>query len=193
MLTESSPVRDRLIGATIDLIRQKGFESTRVEDICTAAKVSKGAFFHHFASKEAVAIAAAGAWGHGANAMFDARLAHHTDARAFVLAYLDLRIALLTGEAYDYMCYAGTLVEEVWQTHPQVHLAAAGAVIGHIDWLAPKIAPLTGAIRGAELSALIQAGVQGALILAKADGNPERARTCLGDLKRFITSELERT
>jgi TetR/AcrR family transcriptional regulator, transcriptional repressor for nem operon len=190
MLIESPSVRDRLIGATIDLIRQKGFESSRVDDICAAAKVSKGAFFHHFASKEAVAIAAAEAWGHGANAMFDARLGDHPDPRAFVLAYLDLRIALLDGPAYDYMCYAGTLVEEVWQTHPAVHQAAAAAVTGHIDWLAPKIARLTSEKRAVELSALIQATVQGALILAKADGHPERARTCLADLKTFIQSQL---
>ena len=190
MLIESPPVHDRLIGATIDLIRQKGFESTRVDDICTAANVSKGAFFHHFASKEAVAIAAAGAWGYGANAMFDARLAGHTDPRAFVLAYLDLRIALLSGEAYDYMCYAGTLVEELWQTHPEVHRAASAAVTGHIDWLAPKIAPLTGETRATELSALIQATVQGALILSKTDSNPERARVCLGHLKTYIQSQL---
>lgn len=190
MLIESPPVRDRLIGATIDLIRQKGFESTRVDDICATAGVSKGAFFHHFANKEAVAIAAAKAWGQGANAMFDARLAEYADPRAFVLAYLDLRIALLTGEAYDYMCYAGTLVEEVWHTHPAVLKAAAAAVTGHIDWLSPRIAPLTGPARADELSALIQAMVQGALILAKADGSPERARTCLADLKTYIQSQL---
>ena len=190
MIQESPPVRDRLICATIDLIRQTGFAATRVDDICAAAHVSKGAFFHHFASKEAVAIAAAKAWGDGANAMFDTRLAGHSDPRNFVMAYLDLRVALLEGPAYDYMCYAGTLVEEVWQTHPDVLKAASAAVIGHINWLSIKLAPLTGPALAARISALIQATVQGALILAKADGTPDRARACLTDLKTCLQSQL---
>jgi len=190
----SVSTRDRLIAATIDLIRQKGFEATRVDDICTSAGVSKGAFFHHFASKAEIAIAAAQAWGHGANCMFAAALAAHDDPRDFILAYLDMRIELLTGAPFSYMCYAGTLVEEVWQTHPDVMAAAAGSVNCHIDWLVPKFETALGSPgRALELATLCQASVQGALIIAKTDANVARAKACLRHVKTYVEAELRRT
>ncbi len=51
--------KSKLLEAAIVLIRTKGFAGTSVDDLCTAAGVTKGAFFHHFASKEALGVAAA--------------------------------------------------------------------------------------------------------------------------------------
>ena len=52
----------KLLDAAVHVIRSKGYSAARVEDICAEAGLTKGAFFHHFASKEACAIAAAGAF-----------------------------------------------------------------------------------------------------------------------------------
>jgi TetR/AcrR family transcriptional regulator, transcriptional repressor for nem operon len=41
--------------AAFTLVRRKGLSATSVDDICAAAGVSKGAFFHHFKSKDALA------------------------------------------------------------------------------------------------------------------------------------------
>ena len=49
--------RARLIEAARSLVRRKGFAATSVDDLCVAAGVTKGAFFHHFASKEALGVA----------------------------------------------------------------------------------------------------------------------------------------
>jgi TetR/AcrR family transcriptional regulator, transcriptional repressor for nem operon len=64
-VSEVAPARNarvKLIEAAIATVRYKGFSATSVDEICAAAGVTKGAFFHHFASKEALAVAAAGAW-----------------------------------------------------------------------------------------------------------------------------------
>ena len=39
------------------LFWQKGYEKTTLQDIIDATKLSKGAIYHHFASKEAILIA----------------------------------------------------------------------------------------------------------------------------------------
>ena len=41
------------------VIRAKGYSATRIEDICEAAGLTKGSFFHHFKSKEELALTAA--------------------------------------------------------------------------------------------------------------------------------------
>jgi TetR/AcrR family transcriptional repressor of nem operon len=49
----------KLLDAAVPVIRAKAYSAARVEDICADAGLTKGAFFHHLASKEAFVIAAA--------------------------------------------------------------------------------------------------------------------------------------
>ena len=49
----------KLLDAAVTVIRAKGYSAARVEDICAEAGLTKGAFLHHFASREAFVIAAA--------------------------------------------------------------------------------------------------------------------------------------
>lgn len=46
--------RDLLIGSALKLFDKKGYPRTSVEDIVEAAGLTKGAFYHHFDSKEEV-------------------------------------------------------------------------------------------------------------------------------------------
>ena len=46
--------RDQLIHAALVLFDTNGYPRTSVEDIVAKAKVTKGAFYHHFSSKEEV-------------------------------------------------------------------------------------------------------------------------------------------
>src|SRR5262245_58393730 len=48
--------RDRILAAALDLFIADGVEGTSVADICRAAGVSNGSFFHHFPSKEELAL-----------------------------------------------------------------------------------------------------------------------------------------
>jgi TetR/AcrR family transcriptional repressor of nem operon len=44
--------KTRLLDAALTVIRTKGYAATTVDDICHAAGVTKGSFFHHFKSKD---------------------------------------------------------------------------------------------------------------------------------------------
>jgi len=52
MQNRSIETRNRIVEAAMDLFAQNGFEVTSVSDICEKAGVSKGAFYHHFPSKQ---------------------------------------------------------------------------------------------------------------------------------------------
>lgn len=55
-LQSSSSSRDRIIAAATELFLAAGVESTSVAEICRAAGVSNGSFFHHFPNKEGLAL-----------------------------------------------------------------------------------------------------------------------------------------
>ena len=46
--------RQELLNAAEKLFCAKGYEGTSVQDILNVAEMSKGGFYHHFASKEDV-------------------------------------------------------------------------------------------------------------------------------------------
>ncbi|MCB1229481.1 MAG: TetR/AcrR family transcriptional regulator [Verrucomicrobiae bacterium] len=55
--------RAALVGAAVELILRQGFAATSVGQICDEAGVTKGSFFHHFDSKDAIGRAAIEWWG----------------------------------------------------------------------------------------------------------------------------------
>jgi AcrR family transcriptional regulator len=58
----SIQTRARIIGAAVEQFIRFGYEATSVDEICAAANVSKGAFYHHFPSKQALFLALLQDW-----------------------------------------------------------------------------------------------------------------------------------
>ncbi len=184
---------DRLLEAAIDVIRAKGYSAARVEDICAAAGLTKGAFFHHFASKEACAIAAAAQFAARADALFDAApYCALPDPAARALGYIDFRKATLQGELPQFTCLLGTMVQEAYETHPAIRKACDRYISEHADRLAGDLAAAKALYapaanwRPESLALYTQAVLQGAFILAKAKHGPEIAAECLDHLRRYV-------
>src|SRR5512142_1037589 len=66
----SEETRGKIIQAALECFSRAGYDATGVAEICTTAGVSKGAFYHHFPSKEAVFIALLNQWLDGLDARF---------------------------------------------------------------------------------------------------------------------------
>ena len=58
----SEATRSRVLDAALGGFTEKGYDATSVADICAAAGVSKGAFYHHFPSKQALFIVLLERW-----------------------------------------------------------------------------------------------------------------------------------
>src|SRR6266446_4948870 len=57
-ITELPETKRKLLDAGVTLMRSRGFNATTVDDVCAAAGVTKGGFFHYFKSKDDLATAA---------------------------------------------------------------------------------------------------------------------------------------
>ncbi len=190
---ERGDARTRLLEAARDVIRSQGFAATTVDDLCQAAGVTKGAFFHHFASKEALGVAAAAYWAETTTAFFRNAPYHEPDDPLDrVLAYIEFRKSIIEGELADFTCLVGTMVQEAYGSHPAIREACAASIFGHAATLEPDIEAAIKA-RGidadwtaASLAAHTQAVIQGAFVLAKATGNRAVAKESVNHLKRYI-------
>ena len=185
--------KTKLLEATLRVVRAKGYAATRIEDVCAEAGLTKGSFFHHFKSKEDLALSAVAHWDATTSALFATAPYHEAaDPLGRLLAYIEFRKAILTGDLPDFTCFAGTIVQETYQTHPEVSAAAAGNIASHARTLEADIGAAMrehGGLHGwtAESLALhFQAAIQGSFILAKATGSAAAAAESLEHLKRYV-------
>src|SRR3546814_231526 len=126
------PSKAKLLDAALAVIRAKGYTATRLEDICGAAGVTKGSFFHHFKSKEELAVAAADYWSATTGELFAQAPYHrHADPLDRVLGYLDFRKVLLKGTVPEFPCLVGTMVQEAYDTDPAIRDACDRSISDH--------------------------------------------------------------
>ncbi len=187
-------VRDKLLMAVMKIIRAKGFEATTVDDLCKEAGVSKGAFFHHFKTKEDAIIAATRFWTKLTGGLFAGAPYHqHEDPLDQVIAYIDFRAALLDrGDLPEVTCLLGTTVQETYDSHPALREACDIGISAHAATVCDMIAAAKArhaphATWSAESLALhTQAVIQGAFVLAKARNDKEVARQSIIHLRRYF-------
>lgn len=185
--------RQKLLDAALRVVREKGYASTSVDDLCRAAGVTKGAFFHHFATKDELAVAAADYWSEITGGFFAGAPYHsHEDPLDRVLGYIEFRKQILQGRVADFTCLVGTMVQETYDSHPAIRDACDRSISSHAEKVEADIAEAMARhdIRAdwtaKSLALHTQAVLQGAFILAKAKGGPEIAAQSADHLRRYI-------
>ena len=189
---ERGNARLRLLEAARDVIRAQGYAGTTIDDLCRAAGVTKGAFFHHFDDKQALGVAAAEFWAETTTVFFEAA-PYHEPAEPLdrLLAYIAFRRSIIEGPIPDFVCLVGTLASEVYVTGPAIREAAGRSIFGHAATLEADIASAMSshglaAPKPASLARYFQAALQGGLVLAKAGNDAALAREALDHLDRYI-------
>jgi TetR/AcrR family transcriptional repressor of nem operon len=185
--------KTRLLDAMLKLVRAKGYAATRVDDVCAEAGLTKGSFFHHFKSKEDLALAAVAHWDAHTTGFF-AEAPYHQGAgpRERLLAYVDFRKAILTGDMTEFTCFAGNIVQEAWRSHPEISGPLADNIVNHGKTLQADIEAamrqyrVKGDWTAESLALHIQAVVQGGFIMAKATGGAAAAAQSLDHLRRYL-------
>lgn len=175
------------------MIRANGFAATSVDELCRAAAVTKGSFFHHFKSKEALGVAAAEHWAETTTAFFAGAPYHApVDPLDRVLAYVAFRKSIVAGDLAEFTCLVGTMVQEVYANSPTIRQACAESIFGHAGTLeadigaAVKDRGIAGDWTAESLARHTQTVIQGAFVLSKAGNDPALARESLDHLDRYI-------
>ena len=185
---------NQLLDATLKVVRAKGYSATRIEDVCAEAGLTKGSFFHHFKSKEDLALSAVAHWDATTSAFFAAAPYH---------------------DAADPLSRADRLYR-VSQGDPDRRPARFHLLCGHdrpggvsdssgrerrlrAEHQRPRqgrsrptsarrcaITAFAGAWTAESLALHILAVIQGGFILAKAQGSAAVAAETLDHLRRYI-------
>ncbi|NOH03932.1 MAG: TetR/AcrR family transcriptional regulator [Chloroflexi bacterium] len=62
MQQRSEETRSRIMESAVKLFSSRGYNAASVDDICKDAGISKGAFYHHFESKQMLFLALLDSW-----------------------------------------------------------------------------------------------------------------------------------
>ncbi len=189
--------RTKLLDSALNLIRQKGYCATSVDDLCSAAGVTKGAFFHHFKSKDELAVAAAGHWSKITSAFFaDAPYHAAFDPLERVFGYIKFRKEIMRGSVPEFTCLVGTMVQETYASYPAIRQACDASISDHAASLEHDIEEAMERAtqeRGIDfdctaqsLALHTQSVLQGAFVLAKARGGPEIAIDSVNHLISYV-------
>jgi TetR/AcrR family transcriptional regulator, transcriptional repressor for nem operon len=185
--------KTKLLDASLNVIRSKGYAASTIDDICQTAGVTKGSFFHHFKSKDELAVAAAEHFSAVAQGLFASGSYHQAhDPLDRLLGYIDFRISMLGGALHDYTCLLGTLVQETYATHPTIRAACDRGLSAHVAELTRDVELAKHAYApderwsAASVGAFMQVTLQGSFIFAKSTQGPDIARESLEHLRRYL-------
>ena len=184
-----SATQEQLISAAQQLMLRRGYAATGVHDICREAGVSKGAFYHSFPSKEALAVAALESFyrrGREELMAIDVSAAPPADRLPLFVERLADRAPFL----WQHGCLIGGLATEMalasdtLQRHVALQFDELAAVVARLA--EPFVASLpTDDLSASAVAEDFLAFVEGAVVLARAHRSPKRIRAAL---KRYASS-----
>ena len=189
----SLDTRTRLLEATYSLMIRKGYPSTSVDEICTAAEVSKGSFYHFFKSKQDLAIAL---------------LEHHMDgAMEAIEEGLDLtgadkpaervvryvrHVEEKSEDVWSEGCLIGSFALELAETYPEIREKVSGIFRDLVDDLEKVFTPLCQAHRGPdtpparELAEQFIMVIEGGVVLSRAHSDRRYVPQAIRGFRRYL-------
>lgn len=161
---------ERIVSAAARAIRRSGYDGTGVADIMKEAGLTHGAFYVHFASREAMLAEAADRAGSESIAAAESVVATVPPDKALV-AMLDAYLSKEHLEHAERGCPVAALGSEMPRQAPEVRRAATRHIKGMIDLVARQ-SPDWGRPAAHQEALVTVSTMVGALLLARAVDEP---------------------
>jgi TetR/AcrR family transcriptional repressor of nem operon len=186
--------REKLLDAAERTMLRKGFEAASLDDICQAAGLTKGSFFHYFRNKNQVAAEAVKRFYQRGREMFrTAPYQKLADPLKRVHGFLDLVARIgVDGKMAD-GCLIGIVAQEMSATNPELRRTCADCFSEWATGLAAdlELAKAKHAPRAKwnarTLADHFIAVFEGALILMKSKQDSRALPESAAHLKRYVT------
>jgi TetR/AcrR family transcriptional repressor of nem operon len=169
--------KDKLVWAARNLMLAQGYPVTSVDDIIEAAGVSKGSFYHHFNSKEELALTAMHEFlADGAALMMNGPFRDIADPRKRAIAFLK-HVESVTMRLWNHGCLLVMFSVELAGTSPRVREETSAVLLSLIDRVGATLRPLTkeggGSVpmTASAMANMYMAVIDGSLVYARATGD----------------------
>ncbi len=177
-----SDTRTRLIKTAADLFLHKGYGTVGTQHICTNAKVNKGTFYHFFPSKSALLVAAIETYAVSFNDLFEGIARSEAPVAEKLVSLFEVPCEAnrrwYSANGFAQGCLVGNMALELATVDPDVCQAANAALSLWSKSVEPIVAEFAGSemlgdLDPAEGARCIIAMIQGSLLMAKANNDPE--------------------
>jgi len=177
---ETAQKHERILREAMRLFRERGFESVGLREVMEASGLTRGPFYNHFASKEALMAEAIDAGMQRTLKQID----ESPDSPAGKAAYFDRYLSPRHRDTPGKGCFMAALASDVRQT-PEVQKAFTPRLMqvveklaAHFPWRSRRAA------RGDAIRAL--SAVIGAMILARAVDDEKFSAEILAEVQRGV-------
>jgi AcrR family transcriptional regulator len=182
--------RERLLNGARRLLAEKGYAGMELRDVAERGRAPRGSIYHHFpGGKRQLAVEAAALEGVEIHAAIERSLEERGLAET-----LQMFGAMFKRRAKDHPERLGCPVAAAALARPEDPALAAAATAAFRSWEAPIAAALRGegvAAKDAETFAgLVVSTVEGALVRARAAGDPAPLDSAVGGLQQALEALL---
>ena len=190
--TKTQKTKLKILDAAQNLMMEKGFVATSIDEICKKASTTKGSFFHYFDCKDTLGVELAERFSQMTLDLFKKACSDAgDDPLNRIFAVTDLVAEL--SESPDYKgCLLGTFTQELARTHPNINKVChdsfdnmAKILKGDLE-KAKKIYASSSAIDIEKLALFLVSIIQGSIIVLKAKHDHSVVKNNLMQFKEYI-------
>lgn len=171
----TTPTRDRILSATADLLRRRGYNGTGLKEIVKASEAPFGSIYHFFpGGKEQLGAEAIREAGRVYNALIEAFYAATGDPVEATTAFFEGAAAVLEQTDYEDACPIATVALEVASSSEPLREATNEVFSSWIDDIVAHLVPAgLDEERAREVAITLFCLIEGAFVLARASKSPQ--------------------
>jgi TetR/AcrR family transcriptional repressor of nem operon len=184
--------KEKLTRSALRIMLSRGYAATTVDEICEGAGLSKGSFYHCFASKEEIGLAALELFHQeGFKRMAGGTYNEIADPLGRVFGFLD-HVETVAKDIWGDGCLLGNFALELADTHP-VMRSKVSALLNKSSENAARIFEPIGVLlqkkngpSAAELAEHYLALIEGTIVLGKAHDDWRRIPKGIRQFRRYL-------